>query len=372
MAKILLVANTDMHINLCYLPYIKYLKEQGHIVHVVTNTGVTIEYSDKKIKVPIHRTPWKFGNIQAIIALKKVIDEEKYDLISCSTPMGGVVARIAAIKARKKNNTKIIYTAHGFHFYKGCPLFNKLIYYPVEKILAKYTDIMITINEEDYKFALNHFPIDIRYIEGIGYDDNKLNNKLTRKEKATLRRGLGINRNDYVITYIAELSVRKRQKYLIKALSNMNLENIKVLLVGDNILGDTIYKLIRKKKMENIIKVLGFRNDISNILDITDLVISVSKQEGLPLNIMEAMKKEKPIIVTNCRGNRDLIRNGKNGIVIPINNPSELVKKVTYLKNSPTKALRLAKENVKYADKYKLNVILPKYVKIYNEVLDEN
>lgn len=368
--KILIVANTDMHISLCYLPYMRYFKDLGYTVHVATNSEITFEYCDKKIKIPISRKPFKFGNIKAIRMLKKEIDKEKYDLISTSTPMGGVVARLAARKARKENGTKLLYTAHGFHFYKGCSLINKIIYYPVEKSLMGLVDLLVTINEEDYNFARNHFKVRTEYIKGIGFQSKKFENKITEKEKQLLRKNLGIKKEDYVITYIAEISKRKRQTYLLKCLAKMNMSNTKVLLVGNNILKNNIYKMIKKYNLEENVKILGFRSDVEDILDITDLVVSVSMQEGLPLNIMEAMKKEKPIIATDCRGNRDLIKNGVNGIIVPINDPNMLIKNINYLKENKEYAKKLGKKNKAIADEYSIDKILPEYVKIYNYLLN--
>ncbi len=369
--KILFVANTDMHIELCYLPYIEYLKKQGYIVHVATNTSRTFPNCDKKFSIPISRNPFRLGNLKAIKQLKEILKDEKYDMISTSTPMGSVITRFAVKKTRKINHTKVIYTAHGFHFFKGAPFINYLLYYPIEKYLIKYTDILITINNEDYEFAKKHFNTDIRLINGIGYNEEKFNHKLNEQEKIKLRNELNIKKNDYVIIYVAEISKRKKQKYLVNALSKMNLDNIKVLLTGSDILNYKIQKLVMRKHLENNIYFLGFRNDISDLLDISDLVISVSKQEGLPLNIMEAMKKEKPIIVTDCRGNRDLIKNNKNGIVVPINDTNLLIDKIIYLKKNKKTAEKLGKGNKKIINKYSIEKILPKYAKIYSELLDE-
>jgi len=369
--KILFVANTDVHINLCYLPYMKYFKEQGYIVHVATNTNILLDYCDKKIQIPIHRTPIKLGNIKSIFKLKKIINEEKYDLISTSTPMGSVIARLSSIKTRKVNNTKLIYTAHGFHFFKGAKKVSGFIYYSIEKVLMKFTDILITINEEDYNNAIKHFDVDTRYIKGIGYDSDKFNESLSTRDRLLYKEKLGLDKENYIITYVAELSKRKRQKYLIKTLSKMDLSNIKVLLVGSDNLNNYIYKLIKKKRLENHVKLLGFRYDISEILDISDLVISVSSQEGLPLNIMEAMHKRKTIIVTDCRGNRDLIKDKYNGLVVPLNDKDVLIKSIYYLKNNRTIARKLGNRNKNIILEYSISNILKEYTKIYDEILKD-
>lgn len=370
MKKVLFVANTDMHINLCYLPYMKYLKNENYSVDVATNTFVSIDYCDKKISIPIYRNPFHFGNIIAIFKLRKIINKEKYDLVSCSTPMGGVIARLASSKAKKKYKTKVLYTVHGFHFFKGCNFFKGFLYYLVEKFLSRYNDMLITINEEDYKFALKYFNVDVRYIKGIGFNNHKFDSNLSKKEKIILKQKLGIAKNDYVIIYVAEISKRKRQKYLLDVLSIADTKKIKLLLVGNNLLEKKIYKYIKKKKLDDVVKILGFRNDISNLLDISDLVVSVSMQEGLPLNIMEAMYKQKPIIVTDCRGNRDLISNGVNGLVVPINNKYELIKAIDYLKNNKDYSKKIGENNKNNVSDYTIDQILKEYVKIYNELLD--
>ena len=365
MKKILYVANTDLHINLCHLPYLKYLKEHNYIIHVATNTDINIDYCDRKISIPITRSPYKLSNILAIKYLKKVIDKEKYHLIVVNTPMGAVVGRIAAISSRKKNNTKIVYIAHGFHFFKGCLKRNYILYYPVEKILSKYTDTIITLNEEDYNSALKHFNTNIEYIKGIGFDQTKLDKKLKKAEMLQLKRKLNLD-NNYIITYIAEISKRKGQIPLLKILSKMNLDNIKILFVGNNLLEKKINRLLKKYQLENKVVILGFRNDISDILDISDLIISVSNQEGLPLNIMEAMYKNKNIIVSNCRGNRDLITNLYNGLVVNMNDEQEFINAVYKFKNHKYKNKVV---NKKLALDYTISSVLNRYIKIFEKYL---
>ena len=365
--KVLIVANTDRHLNLCYLAYIKWFKDNGYIVDVATNSNKQIPNCHKKINIPITRTPFKISNFKAIKILRNVIIEEKYDLISTSTPMGGVVTRFAVRKI--KNRPPVLYTAHGFHFFKGAPLINWLLYYPMEKYLSLYTDVLITINKEDYNFSKKHFKLKNYFIKGIGYHQNNFNKQITLKEKNALKKELGIKPKEYIISYIAEISKRKRQKYLVNTLKQMDLTNVKVLIVGEDCLNGQVQKLVAKYNLNEHILFLGFRNDINSILEISNLVISVSKQEGLPLNIMEAMAKLKPIIVTDCRGNRDLIKNNKNGLVVPINDQTKLIKAITKLKNNPRIAQKLAKENQKIVEEYELDNILPKYTKIYEDLL---
>lgn len=310
--KVLFVATVDSHIELFHLPYLKMFKDKGYEVHVATNTDKPIQFCDKKHKINVSRSPFRLGNLKAIRQLKKVIDTEHFDIVHCHTPMGGVVARLAAKKARK-NGTRMIYTAHGFHFYKGAPLLNWLLFYPVEKYLAKYTDTLITINNEDYERAKKKFGkrcFDIQYVPGVGVDEKKFEKKLSAKEKHELRASLGLKDDDFVMIFPAELSKRKNQMWLIKTLKPAFDEDKKkhLLLPGKDSLNGKCQKLAKKLGLESQVHFLGFRTDIDKLLKISDLAVSSSKQEGLPVNLIEAAFCDLPIVATDCRGNRDICK----------------------------------------------------------------
>jgi len=314
--KVLFVATVDSHIELFHLPYLKMFKEHGYEVHVATNTDKVIRYCDKKHKISIERNPLKLGNLKAIKQLKKVIDDEGFSIIHCHTPMGSVVARMAAKKARKKG-TRIIYTAHGFHFYKGASLKNWMLFYPVEKYLAKYTDTLITINGEDYELAKKKFNkrcMDIRYVPGVGVDEKKFAEKPSKEERHRIRESLSLKDDDYVMIFPAELSKRKNQMWLIKNLLPLfkNNNKIHLLLPGKDSLNGRCQRLSRKLGLEKQVHFLGFRNDINILLKISDIAISSSKQEGLPVNLLEAAYAGLPIAATDCRGNRDIVECSNN------------------------------------------------------------
>ena len=172
--KVLLVATVQSHICQFHLPLIDLLHEKGYEGHVAAKNnlkekrGLKLERADKVFEVPFERSPFKKQNITAYKMLKKIINENHYNIIHCNTPMGGVLSRLAGKKERKQG-TKIIYTAHGFHFFKGAPLKNWMIYYPIEKYLSKYTDCIITMNQEDYKIASKKFKkTNVEYTHGVG------------------------------------------------------------------------------------------------------------------------------------------------------------------------------------------------------------
>ena len=323
--KVLFTATVDSHIIHFHIPYLKMFKEMGYEVHVATNGTYEIPYCDKKHVVPFERNPFKINNLKAIKKLKTIIDKEKFDIIHCHTPMGSVVTRIAAMNARKKG-TRVIYTAHGFHFYKGAPIKNWILFYPIEKWLSRYTDTLITINQEDYELAKRKFHSkQIELVPGVGVDPEKFNFEMSEEEKDKLRNEIGINKDDFVMICIGELNDNKNQIMQIEAMEKLVKENknIKLILAGEGNKREFLQKKLNKLSLNDNVKVLGYRKDIPKLLKISNLVLSTSKREGLPVNVIEALITDLPVIGTNCRGNKDIL---KNCNIVDINDVSQLVK----------------------------------------------
>lgn len=355
MKKVLFSATVDSHILHFHIPYLQYFKEQGYEVHVATSEDGEIPYCDVKHKISFERSPIKINNLKAIGQLKKIIDEEKFDVIHCHTPMGGVVTRLAALGARK-NGTRVIYTAHGFHFYKGAPKLNWLIYYPIEKILSKYTDTLITINQEDFDIAEKRFYAgETKFINGVGVDKSRFDFVMTYEEKNAYRKMVGVSDNDFVIIQVAELSKRKNQMMSIEAIKKLTQENsnIKLLLVGTGNLEEFYKQKIAEYDLKNNVFELGYRKDIPQLLKISDLCISTSRHEGLPVNIMEAQMAGVPVVATNCRGNRDLVCKEN---LVEIDDVEELARKIKKHSNE-----------ICDVEKYELGKVREEMEKIYGE-----
>ena len=369
MKKVLFTATVDSHILAFHIPFLKYFKEKGYEVHVATNGDEEIPYCDKKIKISFERSPFKLNNLKAISQLKKVVNKEKYDIIHTHTPMGSVVTRLASKQARKKYNTRVIYTAHGFHFFKGAPKKNWLLFYPVEKYLSKYTDTLITINKEDYELAKNKFKKckDVQYVPGVGIDENKFNIKMTLKEKQELRKSIGLSKDDFVLIYVARMDKNKNQGFLIEVMKELvpNYPNIHLLLVGPDELNG-IYQE-QAKEVDRNVHFLGFRKDIAKLMKISDIAVSSSLREGLPVNIMEAMFSELPVVATDARGVRDLIENKKNGYIVEPNNMDEFIWYISQLYDKKELREKLSKNNIKKTEQYKLEKIIKQMGKIYKK-----
>ena len=371
MKKVLFTATVDSHILHFHLPYLKMFKEKGYEVHVATNTDDTIPFCDIKHKVCFERSPFKKNNLKAIKQMEKILLDNNFDIVHTHTPMGSVVTRLAYKKVRNKVNTRMIYTAHGFHFYKGAPLLNWVLFYPVEKYLSKYTDTLITINKEDYEFAKKKFKKcrSVEYVPGVGIDEDKFNFTMTKSEKLELRKSLGLKENDFVLIYPAEISKRKRHIWLINTISPLLMENrhIHLLLPGSDSLNGKAHALTKKMGLTDQIHFLGYRTDIPKLLRISDLAISSAKQEGLPVNIMEAMYVGLSVVATDCRGNRDLICNSKNGYIVSINNNDDFVNKIELVYNDRNIRRKFEKENRILIKDYLLDDILTRMNVIYNK-----
>lgn len=366
MKKILFTATTDSFIGQFLQPYLKYFKKKDYEVHVATSGNRVFENCDKKYIIPFERSPFKINNLKSISELKKIIDKEKYDIIHTHTPMGSVVTRMAAKNARR-NGTKVIYTAHGFHFFKGAPAYYWLFFYPVEKYMSKYTDDLITINKEDYKLAKRKFKkTSVHYVPGIGMDETKFNFKMTNKEKLALRKSLSLNERDFILIFPAELNKNKNQILLINVMEGLvkKHDNIHLLLPGIDSYNRYYQKVVEEKKLIKNIHFLGYRKDIPKLLKISNIAVSSSKREGLPVNLLEAMYVGLPMVVTNCRGNRDLVENGINGYIVGKDDVKEFQEKILSLYNSADTKM-FFKNNHEIIKKYLLDNIMREMVKIY-------
>ncbi|MBD3107146.1 glycosyltransferase family 4 protein [Bacillus sp. AGMB 02131] len=367
MKKVLFVATVvKTHINVFHLPYLKLLKQNGYETHVCARNDFDereechIPFCDKYFDLPFERSPFNYKNLLVYKKLSQIIEEEDYDIIHCHTPMGGVLARLSAIKNRKKG-TRVIYTAHGFHFYRGAPIINWLMYFPVEKFLAKYTDTIITINMEDYKRVQNFKTPDKQYLPGVGIDLNKYNTSIDKNNK---REELGISSEDLVLLSIGELSKRKNHEVIIRALSKINDKKITYIICGQG--GLDMYLKDLALSLNVNVKFLGFRKDIPDICSASDIFIFPSLQEGLPVALMEAMAAGLPVICSNIRGNIDLIKQDRGGYLVESDNVDGFQTSIIKLTDDATLRRNMGNYNVEEAKKYDKQIILNQMKKIYH------
>ena len=350
--KILFVATVRSHIGQVHMPFIRELKARGVEVHAAfkdnsaDKPGLDLSAIDKTFEVPFERQPLRPNNIKAYRELKKIIDGNGYDAVHCHTPMGAVITRLAAKSARKKG-TKVIYTAHGFHFFKGASIKNWMLFYPVEKYLSKYTDCLITINSEDCELAhKKKFRAGKIYkVHGVGVELDKFK-AVDADEKARLRAEYGYDGDTFIMIYPADLSVRKNQPMLFDALQKIaeKNKNVKLLLPGQPIRLEEYKRMVSERGIADNVEFLGYRRDINNLVGLSDLSVASSFQEGLPINIIEAMAMGNAIVATDVRGNNDAVEDGVNGYLVPVGDSDLMAEKILELMNDREK-LRTFGEN---------------------------
>ena len=368
MKKVLFTANLESFFTKFLIPQLEYFKNNGYEVHIAAKSeNKEIPFCDKKFDVDFARSFNLKQNLNSYKELKEILKNEHYDIISCHTPFGGAITRLVA-KNLKLKNTRLVYMAHGFHFYKGQPKLKYNLFYTAEKYLAKYTDEIITINLDDYEVAKENFKTKVVYVPGVGLDENKFKFKMTKDEKVKLRNSLGIKEKDFVMIYPAEISPRKRQVWLIDTLKDMleNNKNFHLLLPGKDSMNGYCQELVKKYNLTNQIHFLGFRDDIPKLINISNLAVTSSIQEGLPVNVMEAIYVGIPVVATACRGNRDLIQNNKNGYIIDINDRDSFCEKVLKVYNFTKEEKNKIKEkDKKIIERYLLKNVLDKIIKVY-------
>lgn len=369
MKKILFVANIQRHFVAFHLPYMKWLKEQGCEVHCAANGGeVRVPIVDKQFGICIQRSPFHLDNIKAYKELKDIIRRENYDLVHCHTAMGAVVARLASQSFRKHGNLKVLYTAHGFHFFKGSPFQYWFFYYPVEKYLSRFTDAIITINHEDYNLIKTHrFKNGKTFIiPGIGINTDRLFQQ-TIGLKKELRQQYGYKVDDMILIYIAEYIERKNHKFILDAMPYLvrKIPNIKVLFAGKGRLFEETKDYARKLQVQDYVDFLGFRKDIAQLIALSDIGISSSRQEGLPMNIAEELYVGLPVVVSEERGHKELVEQDVNGFIYPQMDRDSFIQAVVNLAENPVLRAKMSENAVRMIQKFTIENTLKVMANIY-------
>lgn len=325
-------------------------------------------YGIKIHQIDFVRAPYHPGNIKAYKQLKALAEKEQYDIIHCNTPIGGVLGRIIG---KQLNVQKVIYQAHGFHFYKGAPKVNWIIYYPIEKLLAKYTDALITINKEDFEFAKAKMRLrgngKVYYIPGVGIDTDfyTVNGEINKE----LRKELGLSDNDFAVISVGRLEPNKNTETLIKAMSVLKNENVKLIVCGDGEQRGYLEKLSERLGTEKSVTFLGTVSNLQEIYRAVDALASSSYREGLSRTVMEAMASGLPCVISKIRGNTDLIENGKGGFLCEPTDFKAYSEAITVLLQDASLRKSMKNENLKRIKEFNIPTVVGETEKIYGEAV---
>lgn len=304
-----------------------------------------------------------FNHIKAYKQLVTVFEQNQYDFIHCHSPIGGVIGRLVA----KKFGVPVIYTAHGFHFYKDSSWLSWKLFYPIEKWLSRYTDTLITINTEDYKAAQEFAPKQLEYVPGVGLEVAKF--QRTLNFESTLRKELSFKKEDFIILSVGELNPNKNHQVIIKALGLIQNPNMQYIICGQGELLEELTQLAKEHQVSDQVKFLGFRDDIQNVFLAADLFVFPSFREGLSVALMEAMASGLPIIASNIRGNNDLIQHPKGGFLFNPRDVGELKQYLLTAYEHPEILKAQVRHNAERIKEFSLNVVSKEMERIYKGFL---
>lgn len=343
-------------------------KQLGYEFHLAENYNATskeareadeVFFGIKTHHIDFYRTPYDPRNIRAFYQVVKLIKTEKIDAIHCNTPIGGVIGRLAGKKCGIK---KIIYQAHGFHFYKGAPLLNWLLYYPIERWLAHYTDAVITINQEDFgrakSFRLRRGG-KVYYVPGVGIDVSP--KAISKQDVIVKREEIGVSSDAIVLISVGELNKNKNNQVIIKALKKIGNDNIHYILCGT---GPIQHKL--QKMSNNRVHFLGYRTDVNELLACSDIFVMPSFREGLSRSLMESMAAGLPAVASNIRGNTDLIIN--KDLLCNARNASEFANVIEKLCNDEELRQSIGRINQEQVKKYSYETVQNEIIKVYQDI----
>lgn len=316
--KILYVTTISLTMNSFFKPHIDMLVRNGHHVDIACNDkdlALDPLYSTLGCdfyRIDFSRSPLSRDNFRAYGQLKNIIESGNYDIVHCHTPNASVITRLVCRKFRKKSGLKVFYTAHGFHFYKGAPLLNWLVFYPIEKFCSRFTDKLITINKEDYARAKEKFHAgEVCYVPGVGIDLSRFEN--IQVDRAAKRREIGVPEDAVLLLSVGELNENKNHQIIVKALAKLNDPNVHYAIAGVGDKREYLLALAKELGVSDRLHLLGYRKDVPELNHVADIFCFPSCREGLGLAAIEAMACGLPLITSNVHGINDYSANNITG-----------------------------------------------------------
>ena len=374
MAKRILITCTDSMMKQFLEPHVRNLAENGYEVEIACSevlNRMTEVRQDLERLVPVHqlhmkRSPLAVSNARGYRELKKLIDSGRYDLIWTNEPVMGVVTRMAARKARKQG-TRVMYMVHGFHFYKGAPLPNWMLFCPVERMMASKADCICTINREDYARARKMRTPRAAYIHGVGIDTDRLR---PGENPTDLRNELGLPKEAFLVLSVGELNANKNQQVIIRAIARMKDPAIHYVLCGKGDQRQNLEVLARELDIADHIHFLGYRKDIADICRQSDVFALPSRREGLPFAAMEAMYCGLPLVNSGIRGLTDITEDGVSGYICDPDDTERYAGSIRKLKNAPEDRSRMGERNQKTVEAYTAARTKQEILQLIRELLD--
>ena len=306
--KVLYAASTKQHLDRFHMSYIKELRKSTDLYLMAT--GQDVDFS-----VSFDKHFFSFQNLKSILQIRGILKKEKFDAVILHTTLAAFLIRAAMFGMKKR--PRVLNVVHGYLFSKPIRSKKDRVLLLCEKIMRSKTDAIAVMNAEDLLIAQENDLCRgaVYSIRGMGVDGFPC----IPQKNTDLRASLKIDSSRLVCTFVGELSRRKNQLFLIQAAKRLRDEGIPIclLLVGEGTEREVLENEIHKLQLEDVVRLLGSRNDVPDILSVTDIYVSASVSEGLPFNIMEAMYCGLPIVASNTKGQNDLLSAHPNALYLP-------------------------------------------------------
>lgn len=370
MNKRMLVTSTDLMMIQFLVPHVIHLSQNGFEVEIAcSDVGGRMDEVRQKLDgyvsaihvVRLVRSPASPENFKGYQDMKKVVEAGNYDIIWTNEPVMGVVTRLAARKTRKKG-TKVVYMVHGFHFYKGAPKKYWMLFYPVERVMARFADMIVTINKEDFNHAKSMSVKTVKYIHGIGVNTARLQQGETQNN---IREELGLKQDDFLALSAGELNENKNHRVIIKALGELKDSKIHYIVCGKGDLLEYLQKLAKEQNVSENVHFLGYRKDVVDICSQVEVFVFPSHREGLGLAALEAMYCGLPLVTSNIRGPVDFMENEKTGYICPVDDAYAYAEAIRKLKKNPQLREKINNNNKKVVVPFCLEAVKQEVLELF-------
>ncbi|MGL5924162.1 glycosyltransferase family 4 protein [Chroococcidiopsis sp.] len=380
MKKILCVTTVPDTLCAFVLPFAHHFRSLGWQVDAmaqgVSTNADCLQTFDRVWEIEWSRNPLQLQNLTvAPRQIRTVVEQEGYDIVHVHTPVAAFVTRYALNGLRQQGKVKLIYTAHGFHFYQGGKPLKNLVFLALEKLAGQWTDYLVVINREDEKAVKQHQIVadtQLCYMPGIGVDFDFYNRDTVTAEAAErVRQELGLTPANPLLVCAAEFIPRKRHSDILRAFARLDRPEVHLALAGDGRLMAQMQQLANELGIEQNVRFLGFRRDIPTLISISAALILVSEQEGLPRCIMESFCLGVPVIGTKIRGTRDLLAD-RCGLLIDVGDIEALTQAMAWIVDNPEAARIMGERAKERVATYDLRHILKLYESLYDRALGKS
>lgn len=379
MKRVLIVTSVASMVDQFLRPHISLLQGMGYAVDVACNFVDGSSCSQERVaqlrqdmqaqnvrcfQIDFTRNVLNMPqNLRAYRQLKKILAQNSYRLVHCHSPVGGVLGRLAARKHRKKG-TSVFYTAHGFHFYRGAPKKNWLIYYPIEKFCARFTDVLITINREDYDLASRKMRAGrVCCVPGVGIDLRRFQEGT--QPRSAVRSAIGVADDAFLILSVGELNENKNHQVVLRAIAALNDATINYAVAGQGEKQEQLKLLAQRLGIAGQVHLLGYRADVAALYQGADLFCFPSIREGLGLSALEAMASALPIVAAHNRGTDSFLCEGQNALLCDPLSAEDFAAAIGRLRHDEALRRRIAAAGVKTPERFSVQNVLREMRQLY-------